>query len=235
MNNINNNVAMVTGASKGIGAAVSYMLAEENISELILVARASQEFNDLKTELKKNTKISVHCYEVDLLQQNEVNDFIANVISSFKNVDILINNAGLTIPKTIFESSLEELMSTMQVNLYTPFQLIQSLLKSGNKFQHIVNIASTAGIKGRAGWSTYSSSKAALTAFSESLREELLPLGTRVSCISPGRCATSLRRVLAPNEDQSTIMQPEDVANVIKLLLSDVGHFIDSENMVVRL
>ena len=108
-------------------------------------------------------------------------------------------------------------------------------MQGGNKFTHIVNIASTAGIKGRAGWATYSSSKAALIALSEALREELLPLGTRVTCISPGRCATALRKVLAPDEDPSTIMQPEHVADVIVMLLSDTGHFIDSENIVVRL
>jgi 3-oxoacyl-[acyl-carrier protein] reductase len=69
---------------------------------------------------------------------------------------------------------------------------------------------------------------------SEVMREELSIYGTRVVCISPGRTATALRRVLAPNEDPSTIMQPQDVAAVIEMLASPVGRFVDSANLVVR-
>jgi 3-oxoacyl-[acyl-carrier protein] reductase len=67
------------------------------------------------------------------------------------------------------------------------------------------------------------------------MKEELAIYGTRVVCISPGRCATDLRRTLAPDEDPTTIMQPEDVAGVIAMLSSDVGRFVDSQNLVVRM
>jgi 3-oxoacyl-[acyl-carrier protein] reductase len=70
---------------------------------------------------------------------------------------------------------------------------------------------------------------------SEVMKEELAIYGTRVVCISPGRCATDLRRTLAPDEDPTTIMQPEDVARVIAMLASDVGRFVDSQNLVVRM
>ena len=236
-NNITGKIALITGGSKGIGASVARMFVENGISKLLLLARKSKEFNILVDELDglKTENQIIKTYHVDLSSNLEVLKMTKTLINNNENIDILINNAGVTIPKTIFEASIEELEITMQVNLYTPFQLIQTLLHEGNRFAYIVNIASTAGIKGRAGWATYSSSKAALIAFSEALREELLPLGTRVSCISPGRCATSLRKVLAPDEDPSSIMQPAQVANVIRFLISDDGHFIDSENIVVRL
>jgi 3-oxoacyl-[acyl-carrier protein] reductase len=234
--NIIGKVALVTGGSKGIGAAISCMLVENGISRLLLLARRSAEYEELVCRLNelKSENQTVEAYMVDLSNSIELQGFINNLLSKKINIDILVNNAGLTIPKTVFEANIEELMATMQVNLYTPFLLIQTLLRQGNKFSHIVNIASTAGIKGRAGWSTYSSSKAALISFSQALREELLPLGSRVICISPGRCATALRKVLAPDEDQATIMQPQQVANIIRILLSDEGQFIDSENIVVR-
>ncbi|MGO3208842.1 MAG: SDR family NAD(P)-dependent oxidoreductase, partial [Brachybacterium sp.] len=76
--------------------------------------------------------------------------------------------------------------------------------------------------------------KSALITMSEVMREELSIYGTRVACISPGRTATELRRVLAPDEDPSTIMQPEHVAEVIGALTSPVGAYIDSENIIVR-
>ena len=123
----------------------------------------------------------------------------------------------------------------MHVNFYATFVLNQWLLHAGNRFEFILNIASTAGINGRSGWLTYSASKAAMIAMSQVMKEELSIYGTRVVTISPGRCATALRRTLAPDEDPSTIMQPEDVAGVIELLASDHGRFVDSQNLVVRL
>ena len=112
---------------------------------------------------------------------------------------------------------------------------MQELLHLGNTFRFVLNVASTAGITGRAGWLTYSSSKAAVIAMSTVMKEELAIYGTRVACISPGRCATALRKQLAPDEDPSTIMQPEDVADVVAMLASESGRLVDSQNLVVRL
>src|SRR5690625_6127227 len=100
----------------------------------------------------------------------------------------------------------------MEVNLYGPFTIVKTLLNRGNTFDLIVNIASTAGINGRSGWLTYSASKAAVINMSQVMREELSIYGTRVVCLSPGRTATALRRTLAPDEDPTTIMQPEHVS-----------------------
>ncbi len=98
----------------------------------------------------------------------------------------------------------------------------------------ILNVASTAGSSARPGWLAYASSKAALISMSQTLSEELSEYGIRVYCISPGRCATELRKVLAPDEDPTTIMQPEHVGEVVNRLLSDDGICLDGQNIVVR-
>lgn len=236
-NNIAEKTALITGGSKGIGAALARSFLNDGIGTLYLAARPSPAYQALQEALEQARSDDQQIIYVssDLADTAEVTKLVDQIANASGELDILINNAGFTAPQTIFEASFEELRRTMEVNLYAPFLLIQGLLQKGNKFQHIINVASTAGMRGRAGWSTYSSSKAALIALSQALREELLPLGTRVSCISPGRCATDLRKVLAPDEDPTTIMQPEDVVRVITMLLSDLGHYIDSENMVVRL
>lgn len=236
-NNIAEKSALITGGSKGIGAALAKSFLRDGIATLYLVARPSPAYSDLQEILEtlKSDGQEIVYVNADIADRAAVTALIDQVAAAPGGLDILVNNAGFTAPQTIFEANFEELQRTMEVNLYAPFLLVQGLLQQGNKFQHIVNIASTAGVRGRAGWSTYSSSKAALIALSQALREELLPLGTRVSYISPGRCATDLRKVLAPDEDPTTIMQPEDVARVITMLLSDLGHYIDSENMIVRL
>ena len=97
-----------------------------------------------------------------------------------------------------------------------------------------MNIASTAGMNGRAGWLTYSASKSAMINMSEVLRSELAPYGIDVICLSPGRCATDLRKTLAPEEDPETIMQPKQVAEIIKLMISETGQLLHSQNLVVR-
>jgi 3-oxoacyl-[acyl-carrier protein] reductase len=149
-------------------------------------------------------------------------------------IHVVVNNAGYTNPVPLQQVDMEDFEKTIEVNLYGPFTVVQTLLNSGNVFELIVNIASTAGINGRSGWLTYSASKAAVINMSQVMREELAIYGTRVVCLSPGRTATALRRTLAPDEDPSTIMQPEHVAKVIETFASPVGRFIDSENIVVR-
>jgi 3-oxoacyl-[acyl-carrier protein] reductase len=230
---------MITGASRGIGwhAARQFLTADNDISELILLARESDAFVAAVDQLNMSNPHGkkIHTYGVDLSDRAKVVGVVKDVMHDHGRVDILINNAGYTAPAAIHQINFADFEKTITVNLYSPFTIVQELLHAGNTFELILNVASTAGIKGRAGWLTYSASKAALIAISEVMREELAIYGTRVVCISPGRCATDLRRTLAPDEDPTTIMQPEHVAAVMEVLASSAGRFIDSENLVVRL
>jgi 3-oxoacyl-[acyl-carrier protein] reductase len=232
--------ALVTGASRGIGieTATRFIASDNDITTVVMWARESDDFatavarlSDVASERGKR----IVAQTVDVGDLESLNASVAALYDSIGNIDILINNAGYTNPVPIHQVEFSDFERTMSVNLYAPFLLIQGLLHAGNTFDTIVNIASTAGITGRSGWLTYSASKAALINMSQVLREELAIFGTRVVCLSPGRTATALRRVLAPDEDPSTIMQPDHVANVIETLTSPVGRFIDSENIVVRL
>jgi 3-oxoacyl-[acyl-carrier protein] reductase len=183
-------VVCVTGASRGIGAAIARRMLAADVSKLILVARKSEDFDNVMAELedKKTPNQQVIQLVADLSQTDETYRIVNRLLKNSPNIDILINNAGYTAPNSIFEATFSEFVETVNVNVYAPFILIQELLHRGNKFTHVLNVASTAGLKGRAGWSTYSASKAALIAMTESLREELAPLGVRVICVSPGSC-----------------------------------------------
>lgn len=229
---------MITGASKGIGlhVATRFLQDDNGVTDLILVARNSKDFDAAIDKLNGYNPHGkgIHRYDVDLSDREATLVLVKDVMTNHGAVDILINNAGFTAPASIPQISFQDFERTIAVNLYAPFTLVQELLHRGNRFELVVNVASTAGINGRAGWLTYSASKAGLIAMSESMREELSLYGTRVVCISPGRCATDLRKTLAPDEDPSTIMQPASVANVIAVLASDTGRFIDSQNLVVR-
>jgi 3-oxoacyl-[acyl-carrier protein] reductase len=230
---------LVTGASKGIGLRTvrEFFYADNGVTDFILLSRASDEFKVVLKDLTANNPYNktVTPYYIDLADREGLVVLMKEIVKAHGKVNILINNAGFTAPMAIQQISFDDFERTIGVNLYAPFTIVQSLLHNGNTFDLVVNIASTAGINGRSGWLTYSASKAAVISMSEVMKEELAIYGTRVVCISPGRCATDLRRTLAPNEDPSTIMQPEHVAKVIAMLASDVGRFVDSQNLVVRM
>lgn len=231
-------VALVTGASRGIGLETVRRLvqADGEVSTVAMFARDSEDFTTAVAQMESENPHGkrIVAYRVDVGDRAHLQEVIADLYESVGNVHVLVNNAGYTNPVPLQQVDFADFERTMAVNLYGPFTLVQDLLHRGNEFDLIVNVASTAGITGRSGWLTYSASKAAVINMSQVMREELAIYGTRVVCISPGRTATALRRVLAPDEDPSTIMQPQHVAEVIETLASPVGRFIDSENLVVR-
>lgn len=230
---------MVTGASRGIGLATvhRFFYEKNDVNDIVMVARASDDFDAAVAELRAENPHgkTLHVLTADMADREAVLATAEEAYGLTGSIDLLVNNAGFTAPAPIHEIEWADFERTIAVNLYAPFTLVQHLLHLGNTFSFVLNVASTAGITGRAGWLTYSSSKAAVIAMSTVMKEELAIYGTRVVCISPGRCATALRKQLAPDEDPSTIMQPEDVADVIGMLASDSGRFVDSQNLVVRL
>ena len=228
---------VITGASRGIGKAVSLALATAMLSfeAVVIIARKSDDFDKTFAEVSKiagNRQIIK--IEADLSNPEVTSEIFDQLEAQNIEVETLINNAGFTKPASINETSMADFERTMRVNLYSPFKMIQTALHRGQPLKRIVNIASTAGINGRAGWLSYSASKAAVINMSEVLRDELKPYGIEVICLSPGRCATDLRKTLAPKEDPKTIMQPEQVAQIVSLMMSSAGALINSENIVVR-
>lgn len=230
--------ALVTGASRGIGLETTrrFILKNDDITTVVMFARASEDFDANVAALQDELPIGrrVVPIAVDVGDRESLKASVAEAYEKVGNIDVLVNNAGYTNPVPLQQVDMDDFEKTINVNLYGPFTIVQSLLNLGNRFGLIVNIASTAGINGRSGWLTYSASKAAVINMSQVMREELAIYGTRVVCLSPGRTATALRKTLAPDEDPSSIMQPEHVAQVINTMASPVGRFIDSENIVVR-
>lgn len=230
--------ALVTGASKGIGLETVRRLAASDldITTIVLMARASAAYDEnfAKLEAEVPAGVTLVRETVDVGDREALIAAIERVYAQVGNIDFLINNAGYTNPVPIHQVDFADFERTIAVNVYGPFTLVQELLHRGNRFEVIVNIASTAGIGGRSGWLTYSASKAAVINMSEVMRDELKIFGTRVVCLSPGRTATDLRKVLAPDEDPSTIMQPQHVAQVIETMLGPTGQYVDQQNVIVR-
>lgn len=226
---------IVTGITSGIGKEVVALLSKNSQFDYIaLLARNVIVAEEVKKEIATN-KAKISVWQADMLRPECLPEIVHSIYKESQSIDCLLNIAGYTDPQPLLSTTLENLVTTYTVNVFSPLVLIREsvkyMKKNGGK---ILNVASTAGMTPRPGWLSYSSSKAAVISASQTLTEELAEYGIKVYCISPGRCATKLRKRLAPDEDPASIMQPQEVAEVICRLISDNESCLDGQNIVVR-
>lgn len=228
---------IITGSGDGIGKAVAHALSKTNFFDsYALPGRNKPAILDTIRLMKEEAvDIQTEYYEIDFSQPEKIPQLIEHVMERFHNITCLLNIAGYTDPQSLLSTSLESFDYTYKVNVYSPFMMMKECTRhmksNGGK---IVNVASTAGMTPRPGWLSYASSKAAVISMSQTLTAELAEYGIKVYCVSPGRCATKLRKRLAPEEDPATIMQPKDVAEVICKLVSPEEQCLDGQNIVIR-
>lgn len=211
-------VIIITGASRGIG----YSIAKKLEPQFKIINFARSKIEEIET------------YQTDITSPSQIASSFKKVKEKYGVPIALINCAGFVEPKGVLEITEEEWYQTVNVNLGGTFFCTQEFVRCAkNTGGKIINIASTAGMRPQPGWSAYAAAKAGVINFSQSMSEELRPYGIAVYCISPGRCATDLRRKLAPDEDQTKIMQPEEVAEFVFYLITK-GELIDGQNIRVR-
>lgn len=225
---------IITGASQGIGRATAVKMSyEEGIKNIALIARNADNLN--KTKELMNPKCNVIVVPHDMMDLDGIEDVVDNIYKEFGAIDLLINGAGFVNPTALLDTTNENFERTFTINTVSMLVMIRSCVRyMKGRDAKILNIASTAGSTSRPGWVAYAAAKAGVISLSRTLADELRGYKIKVYCISPGRCATELRRILAPEEDPTTIMQPEDVADVIANLLSSGENCLDGQDIVVR-
>jgi NADP-dependent 3-hydroxy acid dehydrogenase YdfG len=250
-NNKNSKVAIVTGASSGIGYATSLALSKSGI-RVAVGARRMDRLQELEEQIVKNHGEGGRGVEeqeifiqrkLDVTSKSDCDSFVNTVVRRWGRVDILINNAGL-MPLSYFKNcKIEEWEQMIDVNikgvLYCTSAVIPYMLdkKSG----HIVNISSLAGRIVFAGGSVYCATKHAITAFSEGLRKELSPeYNIRVTCVEPGAVSTELLETITDESMSKFIqasknmerLQSEDVANAILYAIQTPNHVNVNEILI---
>lgn len=225
---------IITGAGSGIGRATAIQLSNAGRwTHIALLGRNRAALEETRSLMSPAFSVSLHV--VDLVNFALLPEIIADIFRETHSIDCLLNIAGYTDPQPLLSTTLENLQQTYSVNVFAPFLLTRECVRYMKKTGGVIlNVASTAGMSARPGWLSYSSSKAAVISMSKTLTDELAEYGVKVYCVSPGRCATNLRRKLAPDEDPSTIMQPHEVAQVICNLLGESGSCLDGQNIVIR-
>lgn len=220
MKKLNNKVAIITGASKGIGLATAYKFAQEG-SDLMLIARSKELLEDIAKKIQKKYKVKVVFASSDITKYEEIEKAFDIFTKNFSKLDILINNAGRGIFNYIQNGSVKEWQEIIDLNLTGLIYLthLSANLMIKEKKGHIINISSVAGRIGIPGWSVYCATKWAVIGFSESIRKELLKYNIKVTVIEPGVVKTDWGENM-PDEwviqrGKMNALTPEDVAEAI--------------------
>lgn len=210
-------VAVISGATKGLGKSLAIALAKEGYS-LALNARNKNDLEQLQSELVRNYSSNVFIYVADLSDKNNALDFSNKVLGEFKNVDVLINNVGKYDLDKITDDGVD-LDDMMKTNLNSAYYLTKhlSINMCKNGKGHIFNICSVLSLIPRSTAATYTISKHALKGFNDVLREEMREYGVKVTAIYPGSINTSSwEGIVAPKE---LFVQPDDIVNIVKTCL----------------
>lgn len=210
-------VALVTGASGAIGAAVARGLAARRV-RLVLCGRSAERLEATREGLDGDPEVLLH--PADLARDEAVEAVAARAEERFGGVDLLVHSQGAFHLGAVAEAPVAELDRLLSVNLRSPYLLTQRLLPSLlERRGQVVFINSTAGLQGKAEAGPYAASKAALRALADALREEVGPAGVRVLSVYPGRTASRMqqevRRLEGKPYEPERWMQPDDVARVI--------------------
>jgi short-subunit dehydrogenase len=211
-------VAVVTGASSGIGRSIALALAKEG-ANVVLLGRKLSLLRAVAGQCSQSGS-EVVCYKVDLLRTAEITKTKGRITKAFGGVDILVHSAGVIAHSNVDEASPADLDRQYQCNLRAPFALTQALLSTLKRRRgQIVFLNSTVGLVGVAGLSQYSATKHGLKALADSLREEVNPHGVKVLSVFLGRTATPMQAKVHAWEGESyrpaQLIQPEQVASVV--------------------
>lgn len=216
MESLKGKIALVTGAGKGIGRAIAIALAQEGVS-IGLIARTEKDLQNVAAEvaaLGVKTSISI----ADVSDINSVNAAVESIQKNLGNIDILINNAGTAAFGKFLELSPAAWENQVKVNLFGVYYVTRAVLPQMIEKQagDIINISSTAGLRGNAVTSAYSASKFAVMGLTESLMMEVRKHNIRVSALTPSTVVTDLAKssnLINNNEDK--MIHPEDFAELI--------------------
>ena len=234
-------VALVTGASSGIGEATAVALVEAGAA-VAIGARRRDRLDDLAARLS-DAGGKVVPLDLDVTDEAACRDAVARTRAELGGLDVLVNNAGVMLLGTIVGADPEDWRRMLDTNvlgvMYPTHAAIDGMLEQGSG--DIVNISSTAGRTARAGAGVYNASKWAVNAFSESLRQEVTARGVRISLVEPGAVETELRsHITQPEAKEAALahttgirpLQSEDVARAIVYVVAQPPHVAVNEVLV---
>ena len=238
MKDLKNKNIIITGSTGGIGNSIIQRLNDYG-ANILASGTKDEKLQELKSKFE-NIKI----LKFDISQSNKIEEFIENASRELGGIDCIVNNAGITQDNLSIRMSLEEWNKVIDINLTSTFLMskfaIKKMLK--NKKGKIINITSVVGHTGNVGQANYTASKAGIVAMSKSLAIEYAKKNININCISPGFIKTAMsdkiddkfKEVIISKIPSARLGEPEDIANAVLFLASDLSNYINGETLHVN-
>ena len=231
-------VALVTGASRGIGRAIALKLAAEGAKVAINYAGNTAKAEQVKAEIEKNGGEAI-LVQADVADSAAVEAMVNATVEAFGQIDILVNNAGITRDGLMMRMKDEDFDAVINTNLKGVFyctKLVSKLMMK-KRSGRIINMASVVGLMGNAGQTNYAAAKAGVIGFSKSAAKELAARGITVNMVAPGFIDTDMTAAMTDKAKEMTLTgiplnrmgTPEDVANAVAFLVSDNASYITGQ------
>ncbi len=242
MNLLEGKVALITGASRGIGKAIAEKFAQHGAT-IIFTYRSSVERAKAFEDEFTAKGFTIKGFQSDAGSFEQTNELIQSLLEEFGGIDILINNAGITRDTLLLRMNEEQWDQVIETNLKSVFNLTKQIARPMMKKRSgsIINLTSIVGMKGQAGQSNYAASKAGIIGFTKSVADELGSRGIRCNAIAPGFIETEMTDELPEDTKTSYLSQiplkrfgnPEEVANAALFLASDMSSYVSGQVLSV--
>jgi 3-oxoacyl-[acyl-carrier protein] reductase len=221
-------VAIVTGASRGIGRAIAVALAAEGAKVVVNYASSASAAEEVVAEIKSKGGEAI-AFHADVSQEAQVDSLLKSAIDAWGRIDVLVNNAGITRDTLLLRMKLEDWQAVIDLNLTGVFLATRAVSKVmlKQKSGRIINIASVAGQMGNPGQGNYSAAKAGVIGFTKTVAKEMASRGITVNAVAPGFIATDMTADLKNTDDILKFIplgrygQPEEIAGMVRFLAAD--------------
>ncbi len=221
-------VALITGASQGLGKALALAFAQEG-ARVVINSRSEESLRPVAEEAV-SSGAEVLAIAADVSQSADVERLVGAAVGRFGHVDVLVNNAGLLGPRVAIERYPEdEWRRVLDANLTGPFLVSKAVIPHMREGASIINVVSGVSVEGRAEWGAYSVSKFGVEGLTQILAAELKERGIRANAVDPGGMRTEMRAAAYPEEDPVTRITPEENTDVFLYLASDESREVTGE------
>lgn len=233
-----NKLAIITGGTRGIGKQIALTFAKEGYNIAINYRTENDDLKNTKKEIEENN-VKCFTFQGDVTNFKDCEQFVKQIVEEFGNIDVLVNNAGITRDTLLMRMKEEDFKQVIDTNLIGTFNVTKNVISYMMKARsgRIINISSVVGISGNAGQTNYSASKAGIIGFTKSLAKEVASRNITVNAVAPGFIETQMTDVLKDDIKEEIAKKiplkrmgtPQDVANVVKFLASNDSSYITGQ------